>query len=153
VLRGRVFPVVSARVGISSSNNRSARHATAATLGMPNRMATTAYHRVDFPLRREERRLTKIRLASKSYIMRRMPPPCGERRLRRESMQALPLCSLCQEGGLRRQLRANVPSMFFGQGVASSAPDDYFPCNALRRGHFHVRTTTGFVATPLEISA
>jgi hypothetical protein len=107
--------------------------------------------RLDLPRRGEEWRLTKIRLASKSYIMGIMHPPCGERRLRQEVMQTLSRRRTCQQSGLRRRLRANVRAMFFGQGVAFSAPDDFLR-NALRRGYAHVCAPRAFVARPLEIS-
>ncbi len=84
--------------------------------------------------------------------MRTMPSPCGERGVSRELVQALPQRLMCQECGPLRQVRANVPSMFLGQGVTWSAPDDDLRCNALRRQRNHVRNSTDVGVMRLEIS-
>ena len=148
--RGRVFALGSVCCGASSSSHCSARQAPVMKLGRPKNIATNPYERPDFPHRRQEWRLTKIRLASKSYIMRPMHPPCGEHRLRRESTQALSLRSMCQEGGPPWQLRANVAWML---GVASSAPEKAFLRDASRRGQDRACTRNKFAVTVLEISA
>ena len=84
--------------------------------------------------------------------MRTVRPVCGDRRLSRELVHALQRRRMFQECGPLPQVRANVPSMLFGQGVASSAPDDDLRRNALRRWWSHVRNTTGMRAMRLEIS-
>jgi len=84
--------------------------------------------------------------------MRTMRPPIGECRLTDASVQALRRSPMCQEGGPLLQVRANVPSMFFGQGVASNAPDDYPARNALRRRCGQVLMTMDSVSMRLEIS-
>lgn len=81
-----------------------------------------------------------------------MHPPRGDRRLSHELVHALQRRRMFQECGPLRQVRANVPSMLFGQGVAFGAPDDDLRHNALRRRWSHVRNTTGMRAMRLEIS-
>lgn len=153
VLFGVVFPVASVRFGASSSNNRSFRQAAKRAVGTPKSIATNPIQLLDDPRPREERRLTKIRLASKSYIMRPMHPPCGERCLGPDMTQALPLRSKCQEGGLGPLLRANFASMFSGQSVTSRARHDSFPRHARRSVWRRVRAMLGLMANSLEICA
>ncbi len=60
---------------------------------------------------------------------------------------------MCQEGGLPVRLRVTFAAMLFGQGVASSALDDCFMCNALRGAWERVRTAHEMGMTFMEISA
>jgi hypothetical protein len=132
VVRGRVFPVVSVRSDVRSSNNRSARHAPTVRLGRPRSAATNPNQLREVPPRREDCRLTKIRLVVESYIMRGMHPPCGARSLHPVMMSALSLRTMCQQSGPAPRLRVTFASMLFGQGVTSSALDDCSMRDAVR---------------------